>query len=356
MRTHRKAAPEPSTRVSGGARSWAGRVDVEEPLRADRYLAEVAKVLGRSQLKARGAVLRVNGKLEKLSKKLVRGDNVELAWTDEAPHSLLPEKLEVSILYEDDEVFVFDKAQGMVSHPAAGNWSGTLANAALWLDMDRKAAAKAGKDHEGGQESPAPRGGIVHRLDKDTSGVIIVARSTGAHAFLASQFKERSVRKEYLAFVAGVPASVPPGHIDNHLSRDRRDRKKFAVTDGAVGNGKGGKRAVTDFRILASWKVPGKTGCSLVALFPKTGRTHQLRVHMASLGCPIIGDSLYGRKLEAFPDASLMLHAHRLRITLPSKSEPQLFRAPVPLRFRRMMAELDRRFGRSPTPGITRKQ
>jgi 23S rRNA pseudouridine1911/1915/1917 synthase len=316
---------------------------VDVPLRADRYLSEIAGILGRSQLKARGAVLKVNGRPEKLSKKLVRGDGIELVWTEEPSHSLLPECLEVSVLHEDEDVFVFDKAQGMVSHPAAGNWSGTLANAALWLDIDRKNP----RGETEGQPGPAPRGGIVHRLDKDTSGVIIVARNAKAHAFLASQFKERTTRKEYLAFVSGFPVSEPSGHIDNYLARDRHDRKKFAVI-GSIGQGNAGKRAITDFRILASWKPPGKPGFSLVALFPKTGRTHQLRVHMAHLGCPMIGDSLYGRKEQAFPDATLMLHARTLRIILPGKSEATVFKAPVPKRFRLMIAELDRRYGRSP--------
>jgi len=274
-------------------------------------------------LKARKASLIVNGKVEKFSRRLMQGDRLELSWTDEPVHSLEAEKLDVEILYEDDNVFVFNKAQGMVTHPANGNWRGTLANAALWLDAERK----------GG--NAAPRGGIVHRLDKDTSGVIIVARNVEAHEYLSAQFKNRTTRKEYWAVVAPAPAANE-GHIENFLSRDRTNRKKFTGGDAE------GKLASTDYRILARWSVDGRRDYALVALYPRTGRTHQLRVHMAGLGCPILGDPLYGRKDPPFPDATLMLHARRLKIALPGIAEPMLFKATLPARFRTIVAALER--------------
>lgn len=326
--------PAPDVKVSGSrllaetqradqakTMTWQGRVETEEGLRADKYIAKVAGILARSQLKARDARLLVNGKAVKFSRKLTMGDQLELRWTDEAVQDLVAEKLDVSILYEDENVFVFDKPQGMVTHPAAGNWRGTLANAALWLDAERKSG-----------QAP-PRGGIVHRLDKDTSGVIIVARNSPAHEFLAAQFKNRSTRKEYIAFVRGFTREKS-GRIENFIGRDKRDRKKFAPTES------GGKRAITEYRLISRWVV--KNGCeySLLALYPRTGRTHQLRVHMAGLGCPIVGDPLYGKKDPCFPDATLMLHARRLKILLPGREKYSIFLAPLPQRFLAMAAAL----------------
>lgn len=310
--------------IQGKERSWTGLVEAGEGERADKYIAEIAGILSRSQIKARGARIFVNGKEEKLSRRLASGDRIEVAWTDEPSHSLKSEKLDVQILYEDKNVFVFDKAQGMVTHPANGNWSGTLANAAVWLDAERKG------------EGEAPRGGIVHRLDKDTSGVIIVARNTEAHEFLAAQFKNRSTRKEYWAIVRGSPAG-DTGHLENYLTRDKYNRKKF------VGNESQGKHAVTEYRVLARWSVEGRRDYALVALYPKTGRTHQLRVHMSGMGCPILGDPLYAQSDFFFPDATLMLHARRLRIVLPGIAEPMVFKAPMPHRFHVMIALLEKK-------------
>jgi 23S rRNA pseudouridine1911/1915/1917 synthase len=304
-------------------RSWAGIVDAEGGERADKYIAEIARILSRSQLKARGARIFVNGREEKLSRRLSPGDRLEVAWTDEPSRNLEPEKLDVGILFEDANVFVFDKAQGMVTHPANGNWHGTLANAALWLDADRKGGGTA------------PRGGIVHRLDKDTSGVIIVARNTVTHEFLAAQFKNRTTQKEYWAIVSPAPA-LGAGHVENSLARDRNNRKKFTVSESE------GKRAITDFRVLARWSVEGRSDYALVALYPKTGRTHQLRVHLAGIRCPILGDPLYGKKDSLFPEATLMLHARRLKIILPGCVEPNLFKAAMPTRFRTVVAALER--------------
>ncbi|MCE1195176.1 RluA family pseudouridine synthase [bacterium] len=335
----KKAAARPgaaggsNAAATGLERSWEGTVVPGGGGRADKYLADTAGILSRSQLKARGALLRVNGRQEKLSRTLAPGDRLELRWTDEPSHRLEPERLEVDIVYEDERVFVFDKAQGMVTHPAAGNWRGTLANAALWLDADRK-----GKGAAAGGAAPfgcAPRGGIVHRLDKDTSGIIVVARDAEAHEFLAAQFKNRSARKEYWAIVHPAPPD-DAGHIENFLARDKNNRKKFA------GGAAAGKRAATDYRVLLRWSIAGRCDYALIALFPKTGRTHQLRVHMSGIGCPIVGDPLYGRKDQLFPEATLMLHARRLRITLPGRDAPSLFKAPPPERFRAMAAALDR--------------
>lgn len=316
----KKASGQPSPSLE---RVWSGQVANPGGARADKYIAEIAGILTRSQLKARGARIFVNGKEEKVSRRLLAGESLEVRWNDEPDHGLAPEKLEVRLLYEDKNVFVFDKAQGMVTHPANGNWSGTLANAALWYDAERNG------------QGAAPRGGIVHRLDKDTSGVIIVARNSETHEYLAAQFKNRTTRKEYWAILCPGPA-MDEGHIENYLARDKYNRKKFA------GNDLAGKKAITEYRVLSRWIVDGQRAYALVALYPKTGRTHQLRVHMAGIGCPILGDPLYGKKDGLFPEATLMLHARRLKIALPGIAEPKLFKAAVPDRFRAIVAMLEK--------------
>lgn len=315
---------------SGGASAfWKGVVDQGAGGRVDKYISETVCILSRSQIKARDARITVNGTERKVSYPVKAGDVVEVAWTKESTHDLEPEQLELRILYEDDSVFVVDKAQGMVTHPAAGNWTGTLANAVLWLEMQRSGSGNA------------PRGGIVHRLDKDTSGVIVVARNPKAHEYLAAQFKDRSVRKEYWAIVRGIPGTAR-GRIENRLGRDPRDRKKFAPCT------EGGRSAITDYKVLAAWEFSEGHRYSLVALYPKTGRTHQLRVHMAAIKCPILGDPIYSRPDPKFPEATLMLHARRLRIRLPGADSPRVFRSDLPGRFREHLKLLEKQASRKP--------
>jgi 23S rRNA pseudouridine1911/1915/1917 synthase len=349
MKKPKKAESSAAPKLPELERSWRGRVESGGASRADLYIAEKLGVLSRSQIKARGAVILVGGKVAKPSRPLKEGEELELRWTAERPEGIVAEELPLSIVYEDERVIVVDKAQGMVTHPGAGNRSGTLANAALALiERDRKGASEAAL----AAREPASRGGIVHRLDKDTSGVIVVAKDLEAQVFLASQFKDRLTRKEYVAVVRGLP-SPASGRISDRLGRDRRDRKRFTRVP------EGGKVAVTDYRVLAYWRSGGLSrqgvmkaadkgveAYSLVSLRPKTGRTHQLRVHMAALGTPILGDPIYGRKDGRFPAATLMLHAHRLRICLPGKSESELFTAPIPLRFKEILHALDSLFDR----------
>lgn len=351
-------------------RRWEG-LSRSGGLRVDKYVAEVEHVLTRSQLKARSARVLVNGRPERLSCKLKVGDRIELFWNDEPSHDFSAEHLPLAIIYEDENVFVIDKAQGMVTHPANGNWSGTVANAILGLEVDRAGRAKATDQAEsaapgaispvifgtpaasagtsepavsGGARSPdlhpsdvplsganfshpgTPRGGIVHRLDKDTSGVLIVARNTETQAFLSDQFRNRQTRKLYVAILQGQPPA-PAGRVDNHLGRDKRNRKKFASSTA------GGRRAITDYTVVSRWAIDGVVRYSVVLLYPRTGRTHQLRVHMAEMNCPILGDPLYGRKDRLIPEATLMLHAHKLKIKLPGHADASLFTAPIPERF-----------------------
>jgi 23S rRNA pseudouridine1911/1915/1917 synthase len=285
--------------------------------RLDRYVAEGLKLLTRSQLKTKLLGAKLNGKPVKLSRLVKTGDRLELDWADPEPLALLPEDIPLDILYEDDRVVVLNKAQGMVVHPGAGNHSGTLANALLYRRLNRGRPPEAGISVPG-----ACRPGIVHRLDKDTSGVIIASYDDAALAFLADQFKARTVKKTYAAIVRGAPREKT-GLVKTRIIRDSRDRKRFVVSTDR------GKNALTRYRVIRS-----RGAYSLLVLRPRTGRTHQLRVHLRHLGCPILGDGVYGLPDKQFPKATLMLHARTLAITLPGRDAPSLFKAPLPARFR----------------------
>jgi 23S rRNA pseudouridine1911/1915/1917 synthase len=266
----------------------------------------------------------VNGKPAKRSRILKPGDRLELSWEDAAGTDILPEDIPLKVLYEDSRVIVIDKAQGMVVHPGAGNHSGTLVNALLY----RRMAAGRGNSPEQLPGGPL-RPGIVHRLDKDTSGVMICAWDDESLAFLSGQFKARKARKCYAAILQGVPKERC-GRIATLLCRDKRDRKRFAV-------GEKGKEALTDYRLIRCWGSH-----SLALLRPRTGRTHQLRVQMAYLGHPIVGDPVYGSRDPLFPAATLMLHAKSLKINLPG-GQRRIFKTPLPDRFWPIIRNLENR-------------
>jgi len=304
-----------------------GQVDIGAPIRLDVYIADHLGLLTRSQLKARSLEILVNGKCVKLSRQVQQADSYRIRLAALPDTSLVAEDLPLEILYEDDQTLVVNKAQGMVTHPAHGNWHGTLANALLGRML-------AGQD----SDQPA-RAGIVHRLDKDTSGVLIAAKTAAAQEFLSAQFRVRSTSKFYLAVVSGCPPAEA-GRIDNWLARDTADRKRFALAPSGVG-----KRAVSDYLVLES-----KNGCSLLLLKPASGRTHQLRVHCRALGCPIVGDPIYGQALRQFPTATLLLHAAELRIVLPGTSVPSVFRAPLPEHFSAALRRLGLALPPSPLP------
>ena len=280
--------------------------------RLDVYITEGLGICTRNQLKQRIRDLKVNDTGAKLSRKIQAGDR--LTFELEAPPELSVEAqdIPICILFENADVAVINKPQGMVVHPGAGNYSGTLANALLYHVEELSA------------ESDRP--GIVHRLDKETSGVIITAKHQDSLEYLSSQFRNKTTKKTYLAIVYGQPPSAQ-GRIENSLGRSRTDRKKFASVR------TGGKRACTNYRVLASYK-----GYAFIVLEPETGRTHQLRVHMRELECPIAGDPVYGSKSDK--TQTLMLHAYRLRIKLPGAAGVSTFRAPLPMRFKQHLRYL----------------
>ena len=225
------------------------------------------------------------------------------------PTEYMPEAIPLQILYQDSHIVVINKQAGLVVHPAPGHSSGTLVNALLHHCLDLEGI--------GGEIRP----GIVHRLDKDTSGVIITAKNPYTHEYLSTQFRKRKVRKIYLSIVKGLP-QYSKHKIDTLITRDLKNRKRFAVSKNK------GKRAVTEYEILRSYP-----NCTFLKMEPHTGRTHQLRVHAGSINCPILGDTIYSRTDSRYPDINLMLHAFKLYINLPGEDKIRMFRAPVPERF-----------------------
>jgi len=249
----------------------------------------------------------------KLSRKLHPGELVEATLPSLEPSRVDPEKIELPIIYEDSNVIVVNKPQGLVVHPGAGNPGGTLANALVYHSLELR------ESFEGG---PEERPGIVHRLDKETSGVIIAAKHPDALAALSREFKRRTTEKRYVAILRGsLPRSE--GIVEGFIRRDPHNRKRF------VWSPVEGKEAQTRYRVLRH--LP--RGYTLVIFEPKSGRTHQLRVHAAHLQSPILGDPVYSRRDQRFPGVTMMLHAFSLKITLPGEEKPRLFRAPLPGRF-----------------------
>ena len=282
-------------------------------MRADRYVSEYAKIMSRSQLKSLDITLTVNGTVSKLSKKIKPADILTIEWDEIIIPDIKAEKMDLDIVYENKDSIVFNKARGMVVHPASGHYTGTLAQGLAWLLKQEI------NEHE------TVRAGIVHRLDKDTSGVIITAKTPEVHEFLAAQFKEKTCQKTYLAVVKGH-VKKRRDTIETLITRNRHNRKLYQTSESE------GKLSITSYKVLRYLN-----NTTLVALYPKTGRTHQLRVHMQSIGNPICGDPLYSRGSSKYP---LMLHAYKLKITLPGNNKQSTFRAHIPEDFKLVLSKL----------------
>ena len=319
--------------------------------RLDKYISSLPNGFNRSKLKSGVHQILINSQAAKLSSKVRAGDQIDIEWEDNIPDNIEPENIPLKIIFENDDVTVVNKEQGMVTHPAAGNWSGTLVNALLhhW-GRDSLPQIKEG---EASQILARRRPGIVHRLDKDTSGIIITAKNRSSEEWLQSQFQKRGLKKEYILIVRGCPPKKD-GVVDTLIARDPADRKRFKAValDGSGRREKFGedaaavpllgKRAVSLYHVVAVY-----SNYTLVRVRLKTGRTHQIRVHMKYLGCPVLGDAIYSKKDNYFPNENLMLHSRLLEVQLPGQSKKTVFKAAVPERFKRVIKALKAQYPRS---------
>ena len=311
--------------------------DYSQNERLDKFIAASRPDMNRSKLKSGVKCLKVNQKEVKVSQKIKAGDVIYIEWEDNVPQDIEPENLPLDIIYEDENVTVVNKAQGMVTHPASGNWSGTLVNALLYHWGLQEVKAGSGTDPETLKKL---RPGIVHRLDKDTSGIIITAKNRACEEWLQNQFKLHSLQKEYILITTGHPP-YESGIIQTQIIRDPANRQRFkAVTDTDKG-----KFAKTIYHCIASYG-----NYSLIRARLKTGRTHQLRVHFKFLGCPILGDPIYNHQDSLFPNATLMLHSKKLKITLPFKNSQSTFITKTPERFIKVEKLLKSRYKKSLPP------
>ena len=263
------------------------------------------------------ALVTVNGRASRPSYRVQVGDEVAVRVPADVPEQVVPEDIPLDIIHEDDALLVVNKPAGMVVHPALGHTSGTLVNAVL--------AHCPQIADVGGLE----RAGIVHRLDKDTSGLVLIAKDEPTRAALQRQFKRRQVSKTYLALVEG-PVEPREGVIEAPVGRDKRQRKRMAVV-------RRGREARTVYRAIEYF-----ANHTLLEVHPHTGRTHQVRVHLAWLGYPIVGDTVYGRRRQRLLRSRHFLHASRLRFTHPTTGEDVEFKAPLPSKLAAVLRRLRR--------------
>ncbi|MCD8121573.1 MAG: RluA family pseudouridine synthase [Clostridiales bacterium] len=300
-------------------REWV--VEKDEGIRIDRYVCGTVEELSRSYLQkllADGDVL-VNGKIVKSSYKVVVGDQITLNLPDAQEPEILPEPMELDILYEDSDIILINKPKGMVVHPAAGHNSGTLVNGLMYHCKDDLSGING-----------VLRPGIVHRIDMDTTGVLIACKNDRAHNLIAEQLRVHSITRKYYAIVHGV---IPKedGVVDAPIGRHPVDRKKMSV------NTKNGREAITHYHVLKRYRRFTYVECQL-----ETGRTHQIRVHMASIGHPILGDTVYGPSKCPFPGLQgQTLHAGVLGIIHPSSGEYMEFHASLPSYFEALLRKLE---------------
>lgn len=300
--------------------------------RLDKFIASLPNGMNRSKLKSGVTEILVNGKKVKLSQKIKAKDQIDIQWEDNIPDNIEPQNIPLDIIYENENVTVVNKKQGMVTHPACGNWEGTLVNALLY-HWGRSAIEQL-KEGTTSEILEKRRPGIVHRLDKETSGIIITAKNRDSEEFLQNQFQTKKLQKEYILICTGRPQQRT-GDIQTQIIRDPKNRHRFK----AVIDTDEGKYARTLYHCIACYG-----NYSLIRVRLKTGRTHQIRVHMKYLGCPILGDEIYNKKDNLFPDASLMLHSVQLKIVLPGQKDFTTFRTKTPSRFIKIEKKLKVKF------------
>lgn len=295
--------------------------DERDPVRLDHFLTEELSDYSRSRLQSfiKDGRVRIDGEpARKFGQMLVPGQMITVVLPEVHESKLVPENIPLDIIYEDDQSIVINKPAGMVVHPAAGHETGTLVHAVLAHCGDLKGF--------GGEIRP----GVVHRLDRDTSGIIVMAKNEKAHIFLQEQFKSRSINKRYLALVDGAPPT-PTGRVEAPIGRDPLRRQQMAILTPDKG-----REAITEYLTRRSFVKH-----TLLEAHPLTGRTHQIRVHMAFLKCPIVGDVLYGRRKQSIEITRHFLHAYRLTILLPGHTEAMTFEAPLPEELQLVLEQLE---------------
>lgn len=309
------------------------------PDRLDKYICDHTPNMNRSKLKSGLVTILVNGKPQKISYKVRPSDRIDVQWEENVPDNIDPEDIPLDIVYEDDNVCVVNKKQGMVTHPASGNWSGTLVNALLF-HWNRQSIPEL-KTGSASEILSNRRPGIVHRLDKDTSGLIITAKNRDTEEFLGKQFRNHNkIYKEYICICMGRPQHSH-GIIETQIIRDPKDRKRFKAVVGT----EEGKFARSYYRCISCYGE-----YSLMRVRINTGRTHQIRVHMKYLNCPILGDQIYSRPDRKFPGATLMLHSRKMRIYIPGIRNKMEFVSPTPRRFVEVMKILKKDYPKTILP------
>lgn len=298
--------------------------EADEGKRLDSYISTVREELSRMTVKrlVEENKITVNQKYVKPAYLVQQGDIIQIELEEPKETTLKAQNIPISIIYEDKDILVVNKPKGLVVHPANGNPDGTLVNAILALCKDSLSGI-------GGEIRP----GIVHRLDKDTSGLLIVAKNDVAHVKMSEQIKNREVKKTYIALVRGI---VPEQEatIDMPIGRSSKDRKKMAVT-------KNGKQAITHFRVLSRFRTQNAS-YTLLEIKIDTGRTHQIRVHMAEIGHPVIGDMVYSNGKNEFGVEGQCLHAQKLEFKHPITGQQMKLEAPLPDYLKEILEQLEK--------------
>lgn len=288
--------------------------------RLDKVLSELDNTLSRSMIQKLiedGKIL-VNNKLQKQSYKVNTGDVISIEKIQPQEIDLKPQKIDIDVIYEDNDIIVVNKPKGLVVHPGNGNPDGTLVNAIM-------EKCKGSLSGIGGKIRP----GIIHRIDKDTSGIIVIAKNDMAHINISNQIKNRETKKEYIALVRGI-VQANEATIDMPIGRSLKDRKKMAVVEN-------GKNAITNFKVIERFN-----GYTLLDINIETGRTHQIRVHMAEIGYPVVGDTVYSNGKNPFGVTGQMLHAKSIEFTHPTTKEKVKFEAELPQYFKDVIKKLKR--------------
>ena len=286
-------------------------LNVDVGKRLDNFIVQNVDNLTRSYIKnlIDDELVTVNGKKRKAGYSLKENDIINIQIPEDKEANIKAEDIKLNIMYEDDDILIVDKEKGMVVHPANGNYSGTMVNSLMYSHKDKLSSING-----------TIRPGIVHRIDKDTSGILVVAKNDNAHKKLSEQFKVHSITRKYIALVKGI-IKEDTMDIDYPIGRSSKDRKKMAVTY------KNSKEAKTHIKVLKRFY---NSNVTLVEATLETGRTHQIRVHMAYVGHPLVGDEVYGKKDPRFKIEGQMLHAKTLGFIHPTKNSYIEFESNLP--------------------------